>query len=158
MSWGWHLPRGVCPGDMSPQGGCLLRWVYPSMHWGRHFPVDRMTDRCKNITFPQLRLRTVNCISTLEVAVLFSVPEMKISATHYVYFKFISLREQCFNNKDLFCSLIHLWLIVIMLFYIAITVSFNSGFSKTSCPQRIRLYLPNDKMRAFSLKIEDHIA
>ena len=52
--------RGVCLGVSSrgclPIGGC----VYSSMHWGRHPPpVDRMTDRCKNITFPQLRLRTV---------------------------------------------------------------------------------------------------
>ena len=40
-------------------GVCFLGGVYPSMHWGRHPPVDRMTDRCKNITFPQIRLRTV---------------------------------------------------------------------------------------------------
>ena len=31
----------------------------PSMHWGRHLHVDRMTDRCKNITFPRLRLQMV---------------------------------------------------------------------------------------------------
>ena len=29
--------------------GCL----YPSMKWGRPAPVNRMTDRCKNITLPQ---------------------------------------------------------------------------------------------------------
>ena len=31
-------------------GGCLplvLGGVHPSMHWGRHPPVDRMTDTCK---------------------------------------------------------------------------------------------------------------
>ena len=51
-----RLLGGVCPG-----GGVSAReGVHPSMHWGRHPPpVDRMTDRCKNITFPQLRLRTV---------------------------------------------------------------------------------------------------
>ena len=53
---------GVCPGG-SVQGkgmGGLPGGVYPSMHWGRYpLAVDRMTDRCKNITFPQLRLRTV---------------------------------------------------------------------------------------------------
>ena len=31
-----------------------------SVHGGVHRPVNRMTDRCKNIMFPQLRLRTVN--------------------------------------------------------------------------------------------------
>ena len=37
---------GVCPGGMSAQGGL-------------HPPVDRQTDTCENITFPQLLLRTV---------------------------------------------------------------------------------------------------
>ena len=47
--WGCLPGRGVSAGG-----------VYPSMHWGRHLPpMDRTTDRCKNITFPQLRLRTV---------------------------------------------------------------------------------------------------
>ena len=41
---GW-LPRGCLPGE-SAQGG------YDSP------PVDRMTDACENITFPQLLLRT----------------------------------------------------------------------------------------------------
>ena len=77
---GWLLPGGVCSGRVgvsAPRGcllwegggcllwGCLLLgrcllwgvcsggvW-YPSMHWGRHPPVNRMTDRCKNITLPQ---------------------------------------------------------------------------------------------------------
>ena len=42
-----HWVGGVCPG------------MYPSMHWGRHPTLWRewLTDRCKNITFPQLRLR-----------------------------------------------------------------------------------------------------
>ena len=53
---------GVCSGNVCSRGnvcsqwgvcyrGCLLRGVYPSMHGGRHPPVNRMTDRCKNITF-----------------------------------------------------------------------------------------------------------
>ena len=52
------ITGGVCS-----RGGCLLRGclplvrggdgVYPSMQWGRPPPVDRMTDRCKNITLPQ---------------------------------------------------------------------------------------------------------
>ena len=41
---------GVCPEDVS-RGG--LPWG------GVHPPVDRMTDACENITFPQLLLRTV---------------------------------------------------------------------------------------------------
>ena len=46
----------VCPGGVC-SGGCLVRGVSalgggcPSMHWGRPPPVNRMTDRCKNITF-----------------------------------------------------------------------------------------------------------
>ena len=41
--------------------GCLPRRCLPGAHpWGLYtFLVNRMTDRCKNITFPQLRLRTV---------------------------------------------------------------------------------------------------
>ena len=47
---GGVCPEGVCPGVV----------VYPSMHWGRHPPrTEWLTDRCKNITFPQLRLRMV---------------------------------------------------------------------------------------------------
>ena len=54
------LPSGgVCPGDVSSQG--VSAWECVSQHpLGKTPPlVDRMTDRCKNITFPQLRLRTV---------------------------------------------------------------------------------------------------
>ena len=56
---------GVCPGGCLPGGVCP--GVYHSMHWGRHspLPVDRMTNRCKNITFPQLRLRTVKICESL---------------------------------------------------------------------------------------------
>ena len=39
------LPRGVC------LRGCLPRGVYQTP------PMNRMTDRCKNITLPQLRCR-----------------------------------------------------------------------------------------------------
>ena len=54
---GGCLPRGVSAWGVSARGGgCLPGGVYPSMHWGRHPPpVDRMTDMCKNTTFPQLR-------------------------------------------------------------------------------------------------------
>ena len=63
--------RGCLPGGVSAQWGsagvvsaqgdvclgrCVPRGVYPSMHLGRHpSPVDRVTDRGKNITLPQLR-------------------------------------------------------------------------------------------------------
>ena len=53
---GCLLPGGVC----FPRGCLLPGGVYPSMHWGRHPPMDRMTDRRKNITFLQLRLQMVN--------------------------------------------------------------------------------------------------
>ena len=55
--------RGVCSQTGSaPSGGAcslgsMLPGGYPSMHWGRP-PMNRMTDRCKNITFATL-LRTV---------------------------------------------------------------------------------------------------
>ena len=48
LSRGVPVQGGVYPGaGVSVQGG-----VY-------HTPVNRMTDRCKNITFPQLRLHVV---------------------------------------------------------------------------------------------------
>ena len=50
---GWCLPRGVVS---ARGGGRICSGVYSSMHWGKHPPpVNRMTDRCKNITLPQLR-------------------------------------------------------------------------------------------------------
>ena len=42
--------EGYLPG---PGGGLVPGGWYPSMHWGRTPPVNRMTDRCKNITLPQ---------------------------------------------------------------------------------------------------------
>ena len=45
-------------GGCLPDGGCLPgHGVLPGQ--GVHLPVDRMTDACENITFPQLLLRTV---------------------------------------------------------------------------------------------------
>ena len=57
----WGVCPGVCvPGVCLPRGGCLPRGVYTPGPRGRHpQPVNRITDRCKNITFPQLLLRTV---------------------------------------------------------------------------------------------------
>ena len=54
------LPRGCLPRGVSVLGGvsaweCLPRGVCT--------PVNRITDRCTNITFPQLRLRAVISIS-----------------------------------------------------------------------------------------------
>ena len=72
---GMCLPRGVClpggvfqggclPGGCLP-GGCLPRGVCIPACTGADTPlVDRMTDRRKNITFPQLRLRTVNMLNS----------------------------------------------------------------------------------------------
>ena len=71
---GGFLPRGVsawvvsqesvCPGGVSAwgvshSGGVCLRGVVSEHALRQTPPVNRMTDRCKNITFPQLRLRTV---------------------------------------------------------------------------------------------------
>ena len=61
----------VCVSQHALGRGC----VYPSMHWagcvcvypGRHPPVNRMTDSCKNITFPQLLLRTVTTFVTMKL-------------------------------------------------------------------------------------------
>ena len=55
-------------GGVSLPGG-----VYPSMHWGRPPPLwtEWLTDRCKNITFPQLRLWTV--IICLREGINFSI-------------------------------------------------------------------------------------
>ena len=39
----------ICPG-----GGCLPGGVCPNACWDTT-PMNRMTDRCKNITLPQLR-------------------------------------------------------------------------------------------------------
>ena len=49
---GGCMPGGVCLGG-SARGVCLPRVVYT------HPTVNKITDRCKNITFPKLRLRTV---------------------------------------------------------------------------------------------------
>ena len=64
-SWGWGC---LLRGCLLTGGACLWSWggvcsrgVYPSMQWGRRpwdqrqvpSPTNRMTDRCKNITFPQ---------------------------------------------------------------------------------------------------------
>ena len=56
---GLSAPRGVSAPGNCLLGGCLL-WeggvcsggVYPSMHWGRHPPVDRITDACKTLPWP----------------------------------------------------------------------------------------------------------
>ena len=55
-AWGC-LPRGVCPGVRGlPRewGVCLGDVSQHALRQTPHTPVDRMTDRCKNITLPQL--------------------------------------------------------------------------------------------------------
>ena len=47
--WGGVSAREGCLGGCLPRG--VVLYTYP--------PVDRMTDACENITFPQLLLRTV---------------------------------------------------------------------------------------------------
>ena len=69
-AWGGVCRAGWLLGDVCWEGGCLLGGVCPGGCLPRGCvsqhapladtpPVERMTDRCKNITFPQLRLRTV---------------------------------------------------------------------------------------------------
>ena len=53
------LGRG-CVYPSIPAQGVSVGGVYPSMHWGRHpLWAEWLTDRCKDITFPQPRLQTV---------------------------------------------------------------------------------------------------
>ena len=56
-------------------GGCASRGCFPRVgcfrggvpaYTGQTPPVNRMTDRCKNITFPHLRLRTVKSLKFLQ--------------------------------------------------------------------------------------------
>ena len=95
------LPKGaVCPGGVSTQGECLLgggclpregglcpEGVYPSMQWGRHpFPVNRITDRCKNITLPQTSFA---------------------GTSTNIYFHFKLPTENCWlQNRKLTCSIV----------------------------------------------------
>ena len=52
-------PGGVCQGDVR-RGGCLPVGCNPACtEADTPPPVNRMTDRCKNITLPQLMLQTV---------------------------------------------------------------------------------------------------
>ena len=53
---GGCLPRGCLP-----KGGVCPRGVHLPL------PVNRNTDRCKSITFPQLRLRTVTIQTTFHM-------------------------------------------------------------------------------------------
>ena len=59
---GGCLPRGSHQKGVSAQRGCLPRGCIPACTEADPPPLwtEWLTDRCKNITFPQLRLRTVN--------------------------------------------------------------------------------------------------
>ena len=54
-SGGVSAQRGCMPRDVCLGRGVSVGGIYSSLP----LPVNRMTDRCKNITFPLLRLRTV---------------------------------------------------------------------------------------------------
>ena len=49
--WSMHPPDQAPPGPGTPRDQTLREQAHP--------PVNRITDTCKNITFPQLRLRAV---------------------------------------------------------------------------------------------------
>ena len=81
---GRYLPRGV-----SAQGeGCLLGWGLPRgcvcvggclfhcMLGYTYSPVNRITDRCKNITMPQTSFAGGNNVITLKTVSIF-LPTMK---------------------------------------------------------------------------------
>ena len=50
---------GSASGGGVLSGGVLPGGWYPNMHWGRHPSVNRMTDRCKDITLATTSLRPV---------------------------------------------------------------------------------------------------
>ena len=53
------MGRGA-PWKCAWQGACMAEGVCGRGHpWHTHPPLNRITDMCKNITFPQLRLRAV---------------------------------------------------------------------------------------------------
>ena len=57
-TWGGCLPRGVCLNPLFI--ACWDTHTPCPLHAGIHpAPVNRITDRCKNIAFPQLRLQAV---------------------------------------------------------------------------------------------------
>ena len=62
---GGFCPGGCLPGGVSAQRGVSAWGMYPSMHWGRHPPVDRMTDRCKNITLRTVKIPDLSTLPTL---------------------------------------------------------------------------------------------
>ena len=78
-SRGVSTPGGVCSQGVSALGGllggcllqgCVCSWGwYPSMHWGRHPPMNRMTDRCKNITLTTTLLWPVKKVNSRLISV-----------------------------------------------------------------------------------------
>ena len=59
-----RLPRGWLSRGVSARGVCVSKHALSQTP---HPPVNRMTDRCKNITFPQLRLRAVINVQVFRV-------------------------------------------------------------------------------------------
>ena len=93
--------RGVCfPGEgvCFPGEGGVLPGGYPSIHWGRSPPpVNRMTDRCKNITLATTSLRPV------KTAFSFSFN------THY-WIKWCCVTNDTLECKsDIICLKIHIY-------------------------------------------------
>ena len=101
---GWSGPRGcllqggLVPGGVCSRGGVWSRgegWVwsgprgewYPTMHWSRTPPVNRMTNRCKNITLATTSLRPViknTKINQLIMVIIVSIfPVLILSFAHY---------------------------------------------------------------------------
>ena len=94
------LPGGVCLRELSAWGGLSARGVCLGVSVrGVHLPaVDRMTDACENITFPQLLLRTVTRY----------VPSLmkELTLTYSLYFVVIcgTLSNICFRlSSSILC-------------------------------------------------------
>ena len=63
---GLPIGGGVCPGGCLPKGGvcpwgCLPRGCIPACNGAETSPVNRITDRCKNITLSQTSLGHWEC-------------------------------------------------------------------------------------------------
>ena len=125
---GGCLLGGVYSGGLL-RGGCLLWGVsapggvvwYPSMHWSRQPPsVNRMTNRCKNITLATTSLRpvkrlkweNVNCFLQFHRCVWHSRNYLHMlwrntSFCDGIYFKnFIHIMTEPFRNDRAFSYLI----------------------------------------------------
>ena len=97
-SWGCLLPGGVsAPRGGVCSGGCLLpRGSAPRGGWYPAFtkadtpPVNRMTDRCKNITLATTSLRQV-----INFCFVFKILRAKVLTTNQFTYIFTTRKRSC---------------------------------------------------------------